>query len=329
MPLCLPADLKPFRPHRWLRGGHSQTIGPQFLRPPRQRGDHTCHIVEMRDGDQLAVIEDRPAGWEPGQRTVIGLHGLSGSHQSRYLVRLAGQLVDAGIHVLRPDMRGFGDSTLISRGHCNAGAYSDLDDIVQWVRSEISEGPLTIVGFSLGANILLQYLARDPDWVPENVDSAFAVAPPVDLLHCAWNLRQGFNRVYDMSFVKSLHKQLHLRRRHVQGLLDIDIPRLPNRLLQFDDQYTAIVCGFNGAREYYAHCSSSGILHRIQVPTNILLAADDPLIPLDMFGNVKLSSCTQLLVTESGGHLGYVGKSESPEAGWLDQSLANWILQLD
>jgi len=317
-----------FIPHPLFRGGHMQTIGPQFLPKPTDPETGTCHIVDLRDGDQLAVVDDRPDAWRPGDRIVIVLHGLSGSHRSHYIVRMRNHFNEQPIRTFRIDMRGFGDSSLISRGHCNAGCYEDLDDVVRWANTLCESSAITLVGFSLGGNVLLQYLGRSPGDVPGEVDSAFAIAPPIDLTMCAWNLRRGLNRIYDLSFVRSLHRQLHLRRRKVPDLMDVDLKKLPGRLLQFDDQYTSIICGYDGAKDYYEKCSAAPLLKNVKIPTRILVAENDPVVPIKMFDKWPTSDAISISRTRCGGHLGYIDRQLSTQGGWLDRCLGNWILEL-
>ena len=321
-------DFPEFVPHPLFRSGHLQTLGVILLPQLKDPGQGTCHIVELSDGDQIAVIEDEFPEWQEGDRIVVAMHGLTGSHASQYMIRIRNQMELAANKIFRIDMRGFGDSTFISKGHCSAGSYQDLGDVLAWILEQHPTSPITLVAFSLGANITLHYLGRDPDAVPRQVDSCFAVAPPIDLMHCSWNLRRGLNRIYDHSFIKSLHHQLRLRRQRVVDLKDRQVFPLPRRLLQFDDEYTSIICGYQGARDYYQQCSSAPVLKQIQVPTKLIVAMDDPVVPHSMFERCQLSSCIQLISTRYGGHLGYIGKPLAGKSRWLDQRLSEWIDQL-
>ncbi len=311
-----------------MRGGHLQTLVPYFL--PRIADPQTgvCHIFDTRDDDQIAVIDDQFESWQPGDRVVIAMHGLTGSHESGYMIRLRNELEFLNTRLFRVDMRGFGDSTFISKGHSNAGSHNDLEDVIREVITLCPQSPITIVAFSLGANIALQYLGSRALHIPENVDSAIAAAPPIDLPYCAWHLRRGLNRIYDRSFIRTLHAQLQLRRRKVPDLVDLDVLPMPRRLLQFDDQFTAVVCGYSGARDYYEQCSSAPLLTSIDIPTVILIAENDPVVPVSMFENWPASESINIVRTRSGGHLGYVGRSFGTGPRWLERKIAACIAQL-
>ena len=308
-----------------MRGGHLQTLVPYILpkTPDPQTG--ICHIIDTRDDDQIAVIDDQFEGWQDGERVVIAMHGLTGSHESGYMVRLRNEMEFLNTRIFRIDMRGFGDSTLISRGHCNAGCKDDLEDVIHEVIEMCPGSPVTIVAFSLGANIALHYLGMSGKQLPNNLDSAIVVAPPIDLNYCSWNLRRGLNRVYDQSFIRTLHSQLQLRRRKVPDLIDLDVLPLPRRLLQFDDEFTSIVCGYQGAKDYYEKCSSAPHLRAISIPTTILIAENDPVVPAGMFEKWPVSEQVQIQRTRSGGHLGYLGRSLGNGPRWLERRIAAWI----
>src|SRR5436309_3338790 len=75
-------SLLDFHPLPLLRNGHLQTVlghllpGPSFSYPTRQ------HVLWLPDGDGLLLHDTVPAGWRPGDRVAVVVHGLGGSHAS-------------------------------------------------------------------------------------------------------------------------------------------------------------------------------------------------------------------------------------------------------
>ena len=280
-------EFPPFRPDAWLSNRHLQTILPLFKRGKKVKYQATKHIVELRDGDRLVIHDDQPDNWITGDRIAILLHGLVGCHGSPYVVRTAAKLRRHGIRTIRVDMRGFGDSTLISRSHLHGGCSPDLDDVIDCVHRHSPLSRISIVGFSIGGNIALKSAGSWGSDPMPCVDSVFAVSPPIDLLRTAWNLRQYGNRIYELYFMKRLKQHLALRRRKVEGLIDNGLNPLPDRLLNFDDEFVAPVLGYSGAKEYYAECSSGPMLKDIAVSTIILTSEDDPIIPFDIYSQFE------------------------------------------
>jgi predicted alpha/beta-fold hydrolase len=229
-------------------------------------------------------------------------------------------------------MRGFGDSTLISRGHLHAGRSDDIASIVEFLNNLSPLSKISLIGFSLGANIVLKHLIEQSQRhdIEYPVDSAIVVAPPIDLKLCSANLRSYGNRIYDHYFVKQLASGLVHRRRHVANLIDNGMNPIPNRLLQFDDQFTAPVNGFSGARQYYDCCSTVNDLDKIQTPTILVAAQDDPIVPFEIFDTRYFSPSVELVSTRSGGHLGFLGNQhKDPDQHWLDWRICSWIDSLD
>ena len=102
--------------------------------------------------------------------------------------------------------------------------------------------------------------------------------------------------------------------------------RLPGTLKEFDDRYTAPVSGFASVDDYYARCSSSQFLGHVSIPTTILTARDDPLIPIRMFESADFSSSIVLHAAAGGGHLGYIGRRGiDPDRRWMDWRVVDWV----
>lgn len=324
------ADFPPFRPFQFLGNRHIQTIA-SFLAPvgpsknPTQR-----YVVTTPDGDVVVIHDNIPKNWITGDRIAILVHGLGGSHRSTYVRRLAQKLRREGFRTIRIDQRGVGDAETLSRGHAHAAAVDDLAAVIAAVHEMSPLSPLTLIGFSLGGNLVLNLIGRWGHGHPDYVDSAIAVAPPIDLLYCTGHLRQWGNRCYDAYFCARLRWSVQRRRQLVADLIDNGLAPLPNRLVHFDDQFIAPVAGFSGANEYYRVASSGPVLRNIELPTLVVAAEDDPLVPFDVFHQWVMSPSVDLLTARHGGHLGFIGPTRGdPDSFWLDWRLVRWIVDHD
>ncbi len=287
-------------------------------------------IVTLSDGDRIVIHDDQPGSWREGDRIAILIHGFCGSHESASMRRTSDKFCGDGIRTIRVDMRGFGSSALISRSHSHAGSSRDIEDVVRFVHQQSPESSISLLGFSLGGNVLLKTLGEWGASPPRCVDSAFAVSPPIDLVHSSANLTRGGNRLVDRFFMRQLSQLLFYRRRHVEGLVDPGLNPIPNRLIHFDDQFVAPVLGLRGAREYYETCSAGPLMDKINVPTIVLAAVDDPIVPYAMYSQFAMSPSVELVSTQHGGHLGFFGRHPGdPDPYWLDWRLSQWIMSLD
>jgi predicted alpha/beta-fold hydrolase len=164
---------------------------------------------------------------------------------------------------------------------------------------------------------------------PGCLQAVVAVAPPIDLAATCRHISAGFNKMYDRAFVRSLMRMVEERRKAIPEARHIEMPRRPRRIWEFDELFTAPLAGFAGAEEYYAKSSSAPLLDAIRVPTLILTAADDPLVPVRQFETASYSPAVRLHVTEYGGHVGDLG-ADGPDADrrWLDWRLVGQIASL-
>src|SRR5262249_39088106 len=89
------------------------------------------------------------------------------------------------------------------------------------------------------------------------------------------------------------------------------------------------VCGFGTAQRYYALCSSAQFLPAIRLPTLVLSSRDDPLIPAHSLEQAIWSPSTWLVLTERGGHLGYLGRAgpPDPDSRGMDWRVVDWVTE--
>ena len=330
-------------------------------------------------GDQLVVHDDAPDGWQTGEDIAILMHGLGGCHRSSYMSRLQRRLGLRRVRTWRVDQRGFGASVQC-RGLGHAGRHQDVQAAVLRAAHDHPGSRIFLFGFSMGGNLVLNAVGhwsaqsrtpppldegpegqegqdqhqrpRNLSAAPDNLVAVAAVAPPMDLLHCARQMQSGWGRWYGRRFVTRLMKSL--RQRQQVGLLPdlpdgqpLQLTRWPRDLFHLDDMYTAPLSGFANAEAYYAIASSKPWLPHITIPTLILGAHDDPIVPAEVFetsqsahGPQDFDNSTmtdppkvdaehpyvQTHLIDHGGHVGYFSRGDLPNEDrcWLDWRLLDW-----
>jgi predicted alpha/beta-fold hydrolase len=309
-----------------LRSGHAQTVFAAFSDRVAIPYNAVRHIVSTTDGDSLVLHDDLPPGWQPGGLTVLLVHGLGGCHGSPYMVRIAHKLHARGVRVFRLDMRGCGAGFRLAQRPGHGGRSEDVAAAVEFVAAICPDSPLVVAGFSLGGNIVLKMLGELGATGTRHLVRAMAVAPPIDMLACSQNIERRSMFLYNRWFVRNLLRETELRREFNRELSQIDLSRLPRTLFEFDDRVTAPLSGFSGAREYYARSSSAPLLRQIGIPTLVLTAADDPIVPAKMFTAAERSPQVALHVTRRGGHVAYFGRSRTdPDHFWLDWRVVEFV----
>ncbi len=321
-----------FLPPWYFRNGHIQTLAGLYVFSPRAslRGlsvSATMGEIALDDGDRLVYHDDCPAEWKPGDRIALLLHGLGGSHASPYLVRIAGRLNQLRVRTFRLDWRGCGAGAALARYPYHSGRSEDLDATIRGLQNRCPGSAVSLIGFSLGGNVALKWLGElsRNRGMQTRVDRAVAVCPPIDLHFTVSAMRRGWGKLYDRYFCKGCIQAV----RHRRGLRpDTVVPegwfsRQPRTLYEFDDTFTAPVSGFQSADDYYARSSANQFLSSITVPTLVLAAQDDPLIPYEQFRIADYSGTTELLAPTHGGHLGFCNRRGQD---WLDEQVIAWSL---
>jgi predicted alpha/beta-fold hydrolase len=316
-----------FRPHPLLRGGDMQTLAAVYLPAEKHAYRAVQHTVVLDDGDQLILHDDHPSNWRPGGRVALLMHGLAGSHLSAYMVRCAAKLAARGVRVFRLDLRGCGAGFGLARWPYHSGRSEDAAAALRYIDSWCPGSPVSLVGFSLSGNIVLKLCGELGETRCGGLTDCLAVCPPIDLNACSRRLAALRNRAYDRHFVKLLLAQLREKHALVQDAPGGDYAQRPATLYEFDDSFTAPVCGFGVAANYYREASAAPRLVHIRVPTRIIAAADDPLIPADVFRATKASSSVDVRVAAGGGHLGFVARrSQDADRRWIDWRVVDWVL---
>ena len=184
------------------------------------------------------------------------------------------------------------------------------------------------VGFSLGGNIMLKWLGERANQTPMPVGRAMAVNPPLNLEACTDHVRVVARGVYDRHFARLLCLQAKGTPHWHDDTPLSRSPRQPRRIIDFDELFTAPLAGYESAREYYRACSAEPLIPQINVPTLILSAKDDPLIPVETLERLNRPACVKLHIAEGGGHLGYISTGGAdPDRHWMDWRVVDWLTQ--
>src|SRR5437870_4782784 len=114
--------MEPFLPPWLFRNGHVQTLAGMCVFAPWASRHHvtfdtstTTAEVLLSDGDRMIYHDDCPRSWMSGDRVALLLHGLSGSHASPYMSRMARLLNRRNVRTFRLDWRGCGDGVSLAR----------------------------------------------------------------------------------------------------------------------------------------------------------------------------------------------------------------------
>jgi hypothetical protein len=321
-------QLPAFKPLPLLRKGTPQTIAGIYFPHNPFLSDKIQHIITLGDQDKIVVIENKPLSWNSTGRIVLMIHGLTGSHRSKYLVRLTRKFQRQGYLVIRMNLRGCGVGKRLAKKLYHSGRSEDARAVIQWITERYPHSPITLIGFSIGGNITLKLAGEDGVRPSGNLDSVVAVSPPLDLKGCVEQLILPRNTIYDKHFVKDLIKHVEAKHRYFPELPRPDLSYKMN-LYEFDDHYTGPYSGFKNADDYYQQNSSAQFIDNINLPTLILHAQDDPFIINTPFTKLPVKQNMDYCITRHGGHVGWLGKTDHwGDFRWMDMVILRWVQKL-
>lgn len=297
---------------RWCFNGHVHTIARSLTGdtdpPPVERIE-----IPTPDGDFLEL--DR--GILPdSDRIVVLFHGLEGSTDRYYMVETMKTLLKNEFSVIAVNFRSCGSKMNNKPRFYHSGATGDYQTVFEWVQQHYPQKEIGAVGFSLGGNALIKYLA---EYESNPVQAAVAVSVPYDLRLGSILISSGLHRLYGYYFLRSLTRKLEVKRQR--------FPELPtftgSTLYEFDDQVTAPLHGFGGADDYYERCSARRFIGAVHTDTLMIHSQEDPLCPAEAMplDTINQNECTDYIVTGRGGHVGF----RSTPKGWLQFVIENYL----
>jgi predicted alpha/beta-fold hydrolase len=263
--------------------------------------------IDTPDGDFIDLVHLES---QQGAPHVLLMHGLEGTPRSHYVTGVFEQAHARGWNATLLIFRGCGPELNRARRMYHSGETTDFDLLVHRTIAATPSAPLLLTGVSLGGNVLLKWLGEHAGLMPRAVVASAAVSVPFDLERGSRNLQQGFARVYDQHFLKSLRVKALAKLGRYPDLFDSTACQRAENIFDFDDVVTAPVHGFASARDYYSRSSSLGFLDRITVPTLLLSAVDDPFLPPAVLDEVREIAARNDSLTidfpAHGGHVGFV-----------------------
>ena len=324
----IPGWLTPFEPHRGLSNGHLQTIIGNFLprRGPWLEG--ISEEVEVDHGDGSRVLchshwQDESVRAE--RLTLVLVHGLEGSSDSRYMRGLAARAWAAGYNVVRMNMRNCGSTDHLTPTLYHSGRSADVGAVVDHYTRRSGLQRVALVGYSMGGNLVLKLAG---EWGARPPLAAVAtVCPAIDLALSADALHEPSNRVYEFHFLRNLMRRYRLKARLYPAIYRISGIGPVRSIREFDEKIVARSCGFRDADDYYYRAASARVVDRIAVPTLILLAEDDPFIRLSVETRTRLlaNPHVTLLETPHGGHCAYLCNAPGDDIHWAEATVVRYL----
>jgi len=271
--------------------------------------------LEDSSGDQLAAMLDVPDN-PIDSPLVILIHGMGGSEDSDYIRCSAAYYLKRGHHVIRLNLRGAGPSRLCSGGHYHSGCAADIRDALNGLDCGLVSHGLFLVGFSLGGNILINFLSRFADDLP--IRGAVTVSAAIDPAQASKRIMAPRNLLYHSWLLKQMKEEClapgaRLTDRERAALTTA------RTIYEFDNSFTAPRAGYSDANAYYVGTAGWRVVSKIRIPTLLIHARNDPWIPSEPYDRLKRTAAPNIHIvqTDDGGHVGFHAKEH--DETWHDK----------
>lgn len=315
---------KPFRSHPLLTNGHAQTIA-RWAWPRRYHAyPDEARLFEVEAKVHL-LARCRWHHDRAHRATVILVHGLGGSADAPYILGAARLVYRVGANVVRLNQRNCGKTEDLTPTLYHSGMSGDLAAVVRELIEQDGLSRVLLAGFSMGGNLALKMAGEMGEEAPAALAGVCAVSPALDLRETVRNLERLSKRPYQWSFVRGLRRLIERKKELYPKLYDTRGLHRLHTVRDFDELYTAPHGGFAGADDYYARSSALSFVPRIRVPTLIVHARDDPLVPCGPLLRARGVSDNPRIVKvtpQHGGHVAFVS-DEKGRRFWAEECLAD------
>ena len=322
VPAPTPSADDDFRPPRWLRNRHLQSMlastswrRPQVLaRAAPMLGAARELLLDCGAGVSLQCFASSRGGGQP----VVLLHGWEGSAESLYVLSLGQLLFAHGFQVARLNLRDHGATHHLNRELFHSCRLPEVVGAVHALQRHFGGRPLQLVGFSLGGNFMLR-VAAQARAAGLDLARVIAVSPVLDPAATLTALQQGWF-AYEQYFVQKWLRSLRKKQAAWPGAYDFsalarqrDLKYMTAELVQRHTEFATLEDYLNG------YAIIGGRLAQLEVPSSIVISLDDPIIPAGGLAHLAHPPALSVTVTRYGGHNGFFERLGG--ATWLERRI--------
>ena len=319
-----------FRPRGLLRHPHAQSMLASFKprrwfilnKFPALKNPQRI-ILETSDGRLAADINEHP---NPKGHAVL-LHGWEGCSNSVYLVALGTYLYKRGYSISRLNLRDHGGTYHLNEGPFHGFLINEVAEATKQLCERYGKDQHNLLtGFSMGGNFALRVASLAPKLdIP--LDAVFAVSPAVRPFSTMKALAKG-PKLYHHYFRKKWRKSIRAKQAAWAELYDFEAALKLETLDEMTDFF--IQSGLLPADDAKSYLEGYRVtdeaIQRINTPTFILSASDDPVIPISDITALPKSAFVHTTVLQHGGHCGFIDNNRRSYANhWVFSNLNKLI----
>lgn len=282
----------------------------------------SARVLDCRQGAKLSGRLTPRRDNVAARGLVVLIHGWAGCHDSSYLYATAARLHHEGYDVFRLNLRDHGGTHHLNREMFHSARMGEVLDAVQGARRLVADGPLHIVGFSLGGNFALRIALLGP---AAGITPALtiAVSPSINPGATLQAIDSG-PRLIRWYFLDKWRKTLQIKR-EAWPHYDFSAYARLDSFVAVTRQFVADFTEYPSCEAYLAEYTlTPQMLMNAPSPIAIISAADDSVIPLrDFQGLAVQGSVVAADLTKYGGHCGFI--ADWRMSSWAETRIVHWL----
>lgn len=302
-----------FRPPLLLRNRHVQSLlassrlrrlAARQARARLQQGAREL-ILNCGQGVRLQGFLTPQTAQAQARGLAVLLHGWEGRVDSNYVLHTGAHLLAAGFDVFRLHFRDHGDTHGLNRGLFHSALLDEVTGGILDLTQRMPHRTLCIAGYSLGGNFALRVALRAPaaGLTLAHVAAVCPVINPKAGLHAIETAPWFYEKYFLYKWARSLRRKQAL----YPDAYAFPEPELRSGVRDLTRMLVERHTDFASLDAYLeAYSIAEDRLAGLQVPSSILAAADDPIIPIDDFHHLQLPAHVQLCIAPFGGHCGFI-----------------------
>ncbi|MGA8144136.1 MAG: alpha/beta fold hydrolase [Candidatus Acidiferrales bacterium] len=326
---ALSSPMRPFEPHPLLRNPHMATVAAAFWpRKVARLPAATDRLFEVEPGTRLLA----KCQWQRHPQrhpTLVLIHGLEGSSESHYMLGIAEKGFASGFNILRMNQRNCGGTEHLTPTLYNAGLSGDYRAVLQELIERDALSEIFFAGYSLGGNLVLKMVGELGPYAPQELRGICAVCPGLDPAASSDAIAQPLNFLYERHFLFSYRRRLRRKAKLFPERYSADDVARYKSLREWDEAITAPKSGYHDAADYYYRTSALRVVARIRVPTLIITAQNDPIVPFASFCDPGIlnNPFIKLIATQYGGHCGFISRYSGNDRFWVEPRVVEFCKQ--
>ena len=313
-----------FRAPPGLRHRHVQSLLAAWpvrrgLLRRRARGLLSAARAEILDcGDGVRLLGLYTPAPAASRGLAILLHGWEGSAEATYVLSVGATLHAAGFDVFRLNFRDHGDTFALNPELFHS---CRIDEVVAATRAVVAAHPAPrtfLVGHSLGGNFALRVAARAPAEGIE-LEKVVAICPVLKPQSTMRALETGL-WIYREYFLHRWRRSLLAKAACFPELYDFGDLRRFATLTATTEFFVKSYTSFPDLDAYLSGYAVIGnALSNLRVPTRLIAAADDPVIPVEDVRDLASPRSLSIDVLPRGGHCAFL--ESYGLRSWVDRAV--------